>query len=145
METIQKILTAVDFSELTEKVLDAAINMARKFGAELRLVYVVEDMTPYAWVSVPHVSFDVLEQEMDKSAGTKLEKLVSEKIPAGLSCSTEVRKGHPAKEIVDCARSEGSSFIVMGTHGYRGLEKVLLGSVTDQVLKSAPCPVLVVR
>jgi universal stress protein A len=145
MEVIQKILTAVDFSDLTDKVLDAAINMAQKFDAELRILYVVEDMTPYAWVSVPHISFDVLELEMNRSAEVKLEKLRLEKLPAGLVCRTEVRKGSPAKEIVDCASSESCSLIVMGTHGYGGMEKMLLGSVADQVLKSAPCPVLVVR
>jgi len=145
MEAKQKILTAVDFSELTDKVLDAASNLAQKFGAELRLVYVVEEMTPYAWVSVPNISFDVMELEMDKSAAARLRKLVLEKLPSSLSCSTDVRKGNPAKEIVDCARINGDSLIVMGTHGYRGMEKVLLGSVANKVLQSAPCPVLVVR
>lgn len=145
MHAIRKILTAVDFSSQTDKVLDAAISMAVKFEAEVQLVFVVEEMSPYAWVTVPHISFDILEEEMGKSAETKLEKLVEEKLPAGLSCKTEVRKGIPAKEIVDCARKEGSSLIVMGTHGYRGMEKVLLGSVAEQVLQSAPCPVLVIN
>jgi len=145
MHAIQKILTAVDFSGQTDKVVDAAISMATKFEAELRLVFVVEEMAHYAWVTVPHISFDILEEEMGKSAETKLEKLVEEKLPAGLSCKTEVRKGIPAREIVDCARKEGSSLIVMGTHGYRGMEKVLLGSVAEQVLRSAPCPVLVIN
>lgn len=145
MYAIRKILTAVDFSSQTDKVLDAAISMAVKFEAEVQIVFVVEEMSHYAWVAVPHISFDILEEEMGKSAETKLEKLVEEKLPAGLSCKTEVRKGIPAKEIVDCARKEGSSLIVMGTHGYRGMEKVLLGSVAEQVLQSAPCPVLVIN
>lgn len=145
METFRKILVAIDFSGQTGKVLAAAFEMAQKFDAELRLVFVVEDMTPWAWMSIPNVSFDVLEQEMDKKAEAKLEKLVQEELPAGLSCITEVRKGNPAREIVDCARKEASSLIVMGTHGYRGMEKMLLGSVAGQVLQDAPCPVLVIR
>lgn len=145
MATIRKILVPVDFSVLTDKVLDAAITMAQQFGAELRLVFVVEGMTPYAWMSAPNISFDVLEQEMDKSADAKLEKLVLEKLPKDLSCSTEVRKGSPSVEIVNCAREQESSLIIMGTHGYGGIEKMLLGSVADHVLKTAPCPVLVVR
>lgn len=145
MEAVQKILTAVDFSAQTEKVLEAAVSMARNFDAQLLVVFVVEEMTPYAWVTVPHISFDILEEEMGKTAESKLETLVEEKLPAGISCSTEVRRGAPAKEIVDCAQKEGCSFIVMGTHGYRGMEKMLLGSVAEQVLKNAPCPVLVVN
>ena len=145
MAAIEKILTAIDFSGHTGKVLDTAIFMAGKFGAEMQLLFVVEEMTPYAWVTVPHISFDIMEEEMSKSAEARLEKLVLEKLPAGLSCRTEVRKGVPARELTDCARKEGSSLIIMGTHGYRGMEKMLLGSVAEQVLQNAPCPVLVVN
>ena len=145
MQTKQKILVAVDFSSLSERVINTAMEMAEKFGAELHLVFVVEDLAPYAWVSIPHISMDVLEQEMVQSASTKIERLAYEKIGDRFSWTTKVLNGNPSEAIVSHAQSEGCTLIVMGTHGYRGLEKRLLGSVSERVLKHAPCPVLVVN
>jgi len=145
MHPVRKILVAVDFSKLTGKVLDAAVIMAEKFSAELNVVFVVENMEPYSWVSIPHISFDLLEDEMLKNAETKIERLVYDTVHDRLPCTTKVLKGIPAAQIISHAKSEGCDLIIMGTHGYRGLEKALLGSVAEQVLKNAPCPVLVVH
>ena len=145
MQTKQKILVAVDFSSLSDRVLDKAMEMAEKFDASLHLVFVVEDLAPYAWVSIPHISMDVLEKEMVEHAAVKVERIADEKIGDRFSWTTKVLSGVPAKAIISQAESEGCTLIVMGTHGYRGLEKRLLGSVSEQVLKHAPCPVLVVN
>jgi nucleotide-binding universal stress UspA family protein len=142
---VQKILVAVDFSGLTGRVMEAGLEMAAKFGAALHLVFVVEDMAPYAWVSIPHISLDILEEEMVQNASAKIEKLAEETIGDSFPYITKVLKGVPAAEIVAHAKREGCDFIVMGTHGYRGLEKRLLGSVAEQVLRNASCPVLVVN
>ena len=80
MRTVEKILVAVDFSALTDKVLQTAMEMAEKYGAALKIVYVVEDLEPYSWLSIPHISTDVLEAEMVKSATSKIERLAEEKI-----------------------------------------------------------------
>ena len=145
MQTNEKILVAVDFSSLSDRVMDAAMEMAEKFGAALHLVFVVEDLAPYAWVSIPHISMDVLEKEMVQSASAKIERLADEKIGDHFTWTTKVLTGNPSEAIVSHAESEGCTLIVMGTHGYRGLEKRLLGSVAERVLKHAPCPVLVVN
>lgn len=145
MQTLEKILVAIDFSRLTDRVMKAALEMAEKFGAKLELVFVVEDMTPYSWLSIPHISMDVLEDEMAQHAVSKLEGLAEDTIEDRFAYTTKVLRGVPAEQIVTEAESSGCGLIVMGTHGYRGLEKRLLGSVAEQVLKHAPCPVLVVN
>jgi nucleotide-binding universal stress UspA family protein len=63
----------------------------------------------------------------------------------GASVRTEVREGNPADEIIDCARAIDAGLLIMNTHGLSGISRWVFGSVTDRVLRGAPCPVLLVR
>ena len=63
----------------------------------------------------------------------------------GATVKTEVREGNPADEIIDCARVIDAGLLIMNTHGLSGISRWVFGSVTDRVLRGAPCPVLLVR
>ena len=146
-ENITKILVPVDFSPHAERAFGYATALARRLGAELTLVHVVED--PYAtgaWGADAYLpnSAELL-QEVIVSAGRELTTWTEREAATGLTVKTAVIPGRPAQSIIGHAASEGSDLIVMGTHGRTGLAHAVMGSVAERVLRKAPCPVLTIR
>lgn len=143
MKTIKKILCPVDCSEPSVFALHRARDLARHFDAELILVYVI---SPHGSGADP-VGFGAgakgdLKNRMIE-AYTGLMGLVSEELPTDIGITAEVLAGDPAEEII--ARTEkGVDVIVMSTHGRSGWKRLVFGSVTNEVLRSAPCPVMTV-
>jgi nucleotide-binding universal stress UspA family protein len=82
---------------------------------------------------------------MVESAEKKMESFLAENLKSDLPYNSTVLKGDVAEEIIEYAGQNDITMIVMGTHGYKGLEKVLFGSVAEKVVKTSPCPVLTVN
>ena len=144
MIRLKKILCPTDFSEHSRSSLVYACELALKFGAELHLLHIMQDLVtivPEAGMSfVP--PGDYLEQ-MKISATQALEKVPGEAFHG--PTVRAVRTGPPFVEIVRYAREEEIDLIVLSTHGRSGLAHVLLGSVAEKVVRKAPCPVLTIR
>jgi nucleotide-binding universal stress UspA family protein len=145
MIEFKKVLVPIDFSENSPKVLEAATDIAEKLGSELCIVFVVQSFEDYSGFFVPHMPIAQFEEEMLQSAEKKMESFLAENLGADKTCSSTVIKGDVAEEITDYAAKNNISMIVMGTHGYKGLEKVLFGSVAEKVVKTSPCPVLTIN
>jgi universal stress protein A len=141
--TIQRVLVPVDFSECAQKALEYAIPFAKQFNAQLVLLHVVPANYPIGEFGMIDVAF--MEKELRATAEKQLAALVSNRIPKGVVSQSHVRVGRPVSEIVHIARQEQVDLIVLSTHGHTGFKHVLLGSVTENVVRYAPCPVLVVR
>ena len=128
MFELAKILVPIDFSKYSEAAQAQAVEIARRSGAELHLFHVASDRSPAA----PSQAVERLEQS----------------IPAGLMLTLKVAyaavHGSPVEEIVRKALSEQFDLIVMGTHGRTGLVRLAMGSVAENVLRAAPCPVMIV-
>lgn len=142
MDKFKKILVPVDFSDNSRKILQAAAGLAGQFGAELSVVFVVQSFDDYSGFFVPHVPIAQFEEEMVRSAEDKMKAFVAETLPTETPVQTRVLAGDVAESIIEHAARTGIDLIVMGTHGYKGLERVLFGSVAEKVVKTAPCPVL---
>lgn len=142
MKEIKKILVPIDFSENSTKLLQHAVDMAGKSGASIVVMYVVEGIDKYAGLSVPHISLAEVEKELVQSAKNKMERFLEENLDPSVAHEAIVLNGDIAEEINNFAANEGVDMIIMGTHGYKGLEKVLFGSVAERIVKTAPCPVL---
>lgn len=146
-DNITKILVPMDFSPHADRAFGYATALARRLGAELLLVHVVED--PYAsgaWGAegyVPNVA--ELLQELIAGTERQLATLKETEAAQGLAVKTAVVTGRPAQSIIERAASEGCDLIVMGTHGRTGLSHAVMGSVAERVLRKASCPVLTVR
>lgn len=145
MAEIKNILFPVDFSSASEKILPYARYMAEKLGAKLYLIFVVEELSKYAHFYVPHIPFDNLEEEMLEAAKKKMETFVAEHLEDFDNLETIITRGDIADEIIRAAGEKAIDLIVMGTHGRKGLEKILLGSVAERVVKRSPCPVMTVN
>jgi nucleotide-binding universal stress UspA family protein len=146
MIDLRRILVPTDFSKHSQNALAYGAAFAEKFGAELHLLHVVQDLAvfiPDAVTGVPPTTPPV--EQLTAAAREALAQLVRERPLPGVTLLTEVREGTPFYEIIRFAREKDIDLIVMGTHGRSGLAHVLLGSVTEKVVRKAPCPVLTVR
>jgi nucleotide-binding universal stress UspA family protein len=146
MIDLRRILVPTDFSKHSHNALQYAVAFADKFGAELHLLHVVQDLAlfvPDTVAGTPPVVPPV--EQLTAAVREGLQRLIRENNLERLRVCPEVREGTPFYEIVRFAKEKDIDLIVMGTHGRSGLAHVLLGSVTEKVVRKAPCPVLTVR
>jgi nucleotide-binding universal stress UspA family protein len=140
---IKNILVPVDFSDPSRKAVKYAIQFAQQFDAKLTLVHVVEPIGMPDFDSFP-LAADT--GKIVRAVKARLELLCKqEALCPPMLQGVQVRQGKAFQEIVEVARTAGMDLIVIATHGYTGLQLVLLGSTTERVVRHAPCPVLVVR
>lgn len=144
-ESITRILVPVDFSANSDRALHYAATLAGQVGASVELLHVVEDFT-YGVLSEVYVpNMPDMMQETINSAVERLASLKASVFPHGSDVETVAYGGRPAPTIVEYAKAGGFDLIVMGTHGRTGLPHLFMGSVAEQVLRAASCPVLTVR
>lgn len=134
---IKRILVPVDFSRDSLDALSAARDLAKQFGAELLILYVIE---PIHFITVSEVY-----EEQRRLSDVELTHIGDELRAAGQRFRILIKAGVPAHVIVDTARRSGTGMIVMGTHGRTGLAHMLIGSVAEKVVRTAGCPVLITR
>lgn len=147
MLTLKKILCPVDFSDLSLNALSIAVDLASKFQSELHLLHVFEG---YDEISLnPETALTPMPQWLTKLRQVCQEKL-AELPSADLAARCPVivradREGPAIHEILDYAAYQKIDLIVLATHGRTGLKHLLMGSVAENVVRSAKCPVLTVR
>jgi nucleotide-binding universal stress UspA family protein len=144
MKEIKKILVPVDFSDNSKKILKSARYIAETFSASLSLIFVVQSFEEYSGFFVPHLPLDKLADDMLVGAQKKMANFVEDYL-GDLPVQTEIVVGDVAEKILAYAEKEQMDLIIMGTHGYKGLERVLFGSVAEQVVKNSPCPTLTIN
>jgi nucleotide-binding universal stress UspA family protein len=140
-----KILIPLDGSQLAEKAVDAALPLAKAFRAPVVLLGVL-DLTAgmYDVYSEAFSPVD-LRSQLEGYLQSALDRALARARAEDVDVTSVLRMGVPHEEIVTLAQEEGVDLIVMTTHARRGLSHVLLGSVTEKVIRTANCAVLVVR
>ncbi len=150
MKEIKSILTPIDFSENAQIIADAAIYVAGAFKARLSFVFVVQDFEDYTGFMTPPVNMLNLKEEIFDSAklqmNTFIEKCEKECTNAGIPhVEGKILTGDIAEEIMQYVSTKKCDMIVMGTHGYKGFERIIFGSVADKVVKNSCCPVMTIN
>jgi nucleotide-binding universal stress UspA family protein len=136
----RRILLATDFSEVSRNAMAVAAVLARRFGSHLIVANVVPPL-PNA-IAPPESMYACV--DVEKLARTDLENMLDSPFFSGIPTTTRLRTGAPAVELLDLAEIEHADLIVMGTHGEKGLGRLLLGSVAEDVCRNAKCPVITV-
>lgn len=137
----QRVLVPTDGSEGAESAVDHAIDIAKTYGAELHVLYAVDTASLSVEVNTATV-IENLEAEGAEITGEVAERAEA----AGVErVQTEVIHGIPHETILDYAEDSAADLVVMGTHGRTGLDRYLLGSVTEKVVRKSDVPVLTVR
>jgi nucleotide-binding universal stress UspA family protein len=142
MIKLEKILFPTDFSDASHNAKRYAISFAKVFGARL-YVLTVNQLINMAFLD-PLIIHD-LDENRETAVQENLEELRLEIANQGVEVVTEVRKGSSSLEIISFAQENEIDLIIMGTHGWSGLDHVLMGSTAEVVVRRAPCPVLTVR
>ena len=140
-----RIVVPTDFSECAEVAWALAKRVAGSVGSELVLAHILVEPIVYGDPSLATDTTWRLFEQGRKWVEDELEKWASAARAQGMTVRTIVRTGSANEEIVNLATDEGAELIIMGTHGRTGLNRMLLGSVADRVIRLARCPVLTVR
>jgi nucleotide-binding universal stress UspA family protein len=150
----QRILVPHDGSTFAEQVLPYAVELAKLSGGTLAFLEVIEPPNPALFASESttgigaELTFEVLEEaeQAQREQGMhRLEALSRELGAQGIKATWAIEEGNPSEVIVRRAAAAGAEVIAMASHGRSGVVRAILGSVTDAVVRGAPCPVLVVR
>lgn len=143
--SFKEILVPVDFSETSLHAVRLAVKLARESGARLHLVHIgvvpYVDAGPFG-ASVPSILV-AAHDEMAAERMHALQRLAREEIPEGMPVRHQVREGFPPEEILAEAEACKADVICIGTHGRTGMERVILGSVAERVIRGAKIPVLI--
>jgi nucleotide-binding universal stress UspA family protein len=145
MIQLRRILVPVDFSPPSRAALAYAAALADRFGAELTLLHVVQDLAVFFPDPEGAASVTLPVGQLTAAVREGLTRFLRESNLGDRPAREEVREGRPHAEIIAYAAEAGSDLVVMGTHGRGGLAHMLLGSVSERVVRGAPCPVLTVR
>ena len=136
-----RILVPTDGSETAAKAVEHAVDLAEQYDATLHVLSVV-DPTRFSTVGVDPSSVLVA---VEKGAREAVEAVEAAAEEAGVPTETTVVRGSPAQTITEYATDNDVDLVVMGTHGRTGLDRYLLGSVTERVVRTSSVPVLTVR
>lgn len=141
---LKKILVPTDFSDTSKKAVQYALRFAEQFGCEIALLYVVEPTTPV--IGAPLAVEPLTDKDELSMAEKDLAALAVEARSNGAhSVASFVRIGHAPNEITKTAKDFDVDLIIIATHGYTSWRHLCIGSTTERVVRTAPCPVLVVR
>lgn len=140
--SFKNILVPVDFSEHSLAALETAGTLAQQVGGSLILLYVLPPMVVMQGEMGPLV----IPPDPDRREAIEKElNAVKSKVPAGVPIEVVIHEGHPWPGICDTAHDRQADLIVLASHGYTGLKRMLLGSTAEQVVRHAHCPVMVVK
>lgn len=147
MTTIRRILCPLDFSRFSRHALEQAVALARETGADISVLHVFT-FAPVAQSVTAGATIPLEPMRLDASGRSAITSdmaaFIEDVDTAGVTLSTTLFEGDPVTRILDRATDWNADVIVMGTHGRTGFERLLLGSITEKVLRKAPCPVLTV-
>ncbi len=141
-----RILVPTDFSGQSDAALDYARAIAGKFGSTLYLLHVIE--APFVSGALGSEAFigdtPAAQMELIQESQTRLSHRITPADRTRFNATGEIVSGTTAHSIVEYAAERGIDLIVMGTHGRSGVAHLLMGSVAERVVRTAPCPVLTV-
>ena len=141
----KRLLVPVDFSPVSLEALATARELAKTTGASLHLFHSVDDVA-WRYLGYPLEALGQVQTAVTDSANEQLRELAIQEQREGLTVeSTLAVSTRPASAIVEFAREHAIDLIVMGTHGRGAMLRMMLGSVAEHVVRTAPCPVMVVR
>ncbi|MCC6048533.1 MAG: universal stress protein [Thermodesulfobacterium sp.] len=142
MVEIRTILVPVDFSEVAPILAKWAKGFAKQLNAKIILTYVLEDLSTYEGIFVDRKTLTELENTLYEGAKKSMEDFLKEHFSDFPDVEPVLEKGDVVETILRVAQEKGADLIVIGTHGRKGLDRILFGSVAEGVVKNSPIPVV---
>jgi len=146
MSDTKRMLVPTDFSPASDIAFNYAMDMAGRQRYALHLLHVIDEASfATAYPDGFYAELPGLREQLIDDAKQRLNVMAARCLALGVAVTTEVTVGRPARVISDTATSRGTDLVVMGTHGRSGFAHLVLGSVAERIVRTAPCPVLTVR
>ena len=145
MIKIKKILFPLDLTENSSKILPYVLSISEKYDSIIYLLHMVQDLNRWGKLYVPHPSMDKFQKEAIEVAKKAMDRVCENELQSCPNFQKRVVSGDTVDEILKVVESEDIDLLIMGTHGRKGLEHTIFGSVANNVLKKSPVPVLVIN
>lgn len=146
IEAFERLLVPLDFSDQSETLVRTARHLAATYGAAIDLLHVIQEHAyPYFYGPIPSPAGGDRLGELQERTGAAMEDLWERIDAPEVEWAKHVISGQPASEIAHFADERGSDLLVIATHGLTGLERILVGSTAEQVVRMARCPVFTVK
>jgi nucleotide-binding universal stress UspA family protein len=142
---LKSILCPIDFSDFSAAAFQHALSLAEYYKARIVALHIVELWRyPFADYAAHEADYAKFSRALSEGGEVQLQQFVKEHAAGGLQPELVVHQGNAANDILSFVQEQNMEAIVMGTHGRRGFDRLVLGSTTDRVIRKAACPVLVV-
>lgn len=141
---IRKIMCAVDLSEDSKPIARYTAKMASALGASVLVIYAAPSLSQYVGFHVPPNTIETFVDEIITGADENMKAFVEENFQ-GIEAEGKVLVGYASEEILRHSVEDGCDLIIMGTHGRKGIDRILFGSVAEKVVQNSTVPVLTVR
>ena len=145
MVKMDKILFPSDLREHSLKILPYVLSMSEKYNGTIYLLHVIDDISKWGGFYIPHISLDLYQKEAMETAEKFMDKVCEQQMKSCPNFERRILSGDAATEILKTIDSDAIDLVVMGTHGSKGLEHAIFGSVAEKVVKNSPVPVLTVN
>ena len=145
MGEFERLLVPIDFSEVAPVLANWVKNLAKKLKAKIYVLYVLEDLSAYEGIYVDLKTLGELEETLYEGAKKSMEDFMKTHFSDYPEVEPIIERGEVVETIIEVAKEKGVDFIVMGTHGRKGLDKILFGSVAEGVVKNSPIPVITIN
>ena len=145
MIEFKRILYPVDLSESSAKMVPYVQSMAKKFESKIYILFAARVFDYFTSMYVPHPSISRFEKEVIEGAEKRLYEFVDEHFSEFANTKTVVVAGDASEEIINYIEDQRIDLVIMGTHGRKGMDKIIFGSVAERVVKTSPVPVMVVN
>lgn len=144
MLSLRQILVPVDFTETSDRALDYAVELARKFEASITVLHAYQ-IPVYGFPDGAYITTAEVATQLSTAAQGRLDSIVDSRKVTGVPMASILRDGVAWEEVNSVAQEIKADLIIIGTHGRRGLARALLGSVAENVIRTAKIPVLVIH
>ncbi len=145
MLEFKKILFPCDLSPATSKILEYVLSVARKYDSEVYLLHTVQDLRQMGDLYLPKYSVEFDQRKLLEAAEKSIAAFCENELQACPAFIKRIVTGDPAAQILKLIQEEDIDLVIMGTHGRKGLDETIFGSVAETVVKKATLPVLTVN
>ena len=145
MKEFSRVLFPVDLSESSDKIVPYVQAVAERFGAQIHILFAARVFDHFTSIYVPHPSINKFEKELIDGAEKRLYEFVDQHFKEFPHTKTSVVAGDPSEEVLNYIKEHEIDLVIMGTHGRKGMDKIIFGSVAERVVKNSPVPVMVVN
>jgi len=145
MVEIKNILFPCDLRESASRLLPYVQSTSEKYHSAIHIFHVIEDISKWGGFYIPHIPLELYQKEAEQAAENFMEKICTNQLEKCPNIYKKIISGKPATEILKEIEASSIDLVIMGTHGYKGLERTIFGSVAEKVLKESAVPVLVIN